>query len=293
MFAFIAKRIIKEKIIIISVDGGIASQIGQYVLGDYYVKKGYKVKYDLTWFKKFGKDMLGKHVYNFDLLKMFPTIDFLVATDLEVFLYKNFFPFNFSNKNQRKFEQNPPRYLGGYCDHSFFYKDIANLFTIDWDVLDDFNRMIFTEIYKQKSSIGIHVRRGDMTSNKGYWQILTSIYYVKAINIVLEKFGDSVLYLFSDEMEWVKDNIVPELKSLNYVLVDSNDSTKGYMDLVLLSACNHLIASEGSLARFAFLLTSNKKNKLMIMPSKTKENNYSKTFENIILLDYKGDYINE
>lgn len=263
------------------------------MLGDYYVRKGYEVKYDLAWFKKSGTDMSGTQARNFDLLKMFPSIDFVVATDLEVFLYKIFFPFNFSNKNQRKFEQNPPRYLGGYCDHSFFYKDIANLFAIDLDVLDDVNKKIYTEIYKQKNSIGIHVRRGDMTKNNGYWQVLSPSYYLKAINIALENLGDSVLYFFSDEMDWVKENIVPKLDCLEYVLVESNDSSKGYMDLILLSACDYIIASEGSLARFAFLLTSNNKNKLMIMPAKTKENNYSKKFENITLLDNKGDYINE
>lgn len=238
--------------------------------------------------------MSGKQTRNFDLLKMFPSIanNYLVATDLEVFLYKNFFPFNFSDNNQQKFEQNPPRYLCGYCDHSFFYKDIANLFTIELDVLDDNNKKTYTEICKQKKSIGIHVRRGDMTKNNGYWQILAPSYYLNAINIALSKLGDSVLYFFSDEMDWVKENIVPKLDCIKYVLVESNDSSKGYMDLILLSACSYLIVSEGSLARFAFLLTSNY-NKSMIMPSKSKDNNYSKIFENITLLDYKGDYINE
>ena len=41
----------KDNLIIIRVDGGIASQIGFVALGKAFEEKGYQVKYDLSWLK--------------------------------------------------------------------------------------------------------------------------------------------------------------------------------------------------------------------------------------------------
>lgn len=49
----------KDNLIIIRSDGGICSQIAFCSLGYYLEQKGYKVKYDLNWFKQYGKDMNG------------------------------------------------------------------------------------------------------------------------------------------------------------------------------------------------------------------------------------------
>ncbi|WP_279386179.1 hypothetical protein [Helicobacter cinaedi] len=40
----------EDNLIIIRVDGGIASQIAFVALGKAFEEKGYRVKYDLSWF---------------------------------------------------------------------------------------------------------------------------------------------------------------------------------------------------------------------------------------------------
>ncbi len=45
-----------DDFIVLRTDGGICSQIAFHALGNYFIDKGYHVKYDLTWFHKNGKD---------------------------------------------------------------------------------------------------------------------------------------------------------------------------------------------------------------------------------------------
>jgi len=47
--------------IIIIIDGGLGSQMGQYVIGQEIQRiTGIQVSYDLSWYENNGKDILGK-----------------------------------------------------------------------------------------------------------------------------------------------------------------------------------------------------------------------------------------
>ena len=74
--------------VIVRTDGGICSQIAFAALGKYFEDKGYKVKYDLNWFKNWGKGLDGHFIMNYDMPKAFPGIIFETATDDEIKYYK-------------------------------------------------------------------------------------------------------------------------------------------------------------------------------------------------------------
>ena len=51
----------EDNLIIVRVDGGIASQIGFVALGKAFEEKGYQVKYDLSWFETVSYTHLRAH----------------------------------------------------------------------------------------------------------------------------------------------------------------------------------------------------------------------------------------
>ncbi len=120
----------------------------------------------------------------------------------------------------------------------------------------------------------------------GYWQILDTDYFINAIKIFNEQYDNLKLFFFSDELNWVEENIIPEISDFDYKLVDLNDSANGYKDLVLLSKCRHLIASGGSLAKFSYVLNRDIK-RTMLMPYKSLLP-FNKYLPNITLLNENG-----
>ena len=77
--------------IIIRMDGGICSQMHQYLLGEVFSRKGIKVEYDLSFFENDGKDINGNHARLFDLENAFPDIKLIKASQKKIKLYKLFF----------------------------------------------------------------------------------------------------------------------------------------------------------------------------------------------------------
>lgn len=70
------KKMIKYHIlspkVIVMMDGGICSQMYQYLLGEIFRKIGYKIYYDLSFYEEWGSDIDCKFVRNYDILKLFP-----------------------------------------------------------------------------------------------------------------------------------------------------------------------------------------------------------------------------
>ena len=66
-------RIITPKVLVM-MDGGICSQMHQYLIGQIYAEQGEKVGYDLSFYKKNGMDVERKMPRTFELEDMFPNI---------------------------------------------------------------------------------------------------------------------------------------------------------------------------------------------------------------------------
>ena len=83
----------KDNKAIILTDGGICSQIAFYVLGKYLEDLGYEIKYDLTWFKKNGKDCNGVHARNYIMDVAFPELNIGIASDKEALKFEKKYAF--------------------------------------------------------------------------------------------------------------------------------------------------------------------------------------------------------
>ncbi len=230
--------------IVLYIDGGICSQMVFYAFGLFFESKGCDVEYDFRWFRKCGKDLNGKFDRSFVMDKAFPNLKYKKASRFKAWVYRHFF-------NNKWTINNIPRhlYVGGYHDLRTpcfqQYKDVfkKNFKPVDLYLISDLLKEI-----QNNDSCAVHVRRGDLAQyNPVYGNPPSAETFVKAIKYVIKQKPKSVFYFFSDEMNFVKQNIIPLLpKNIKYKLCDQNGSNKGYLDLYLISHAKSIIASHGS-----------------------------------------------
>lgn len=276
---------IEPKLIMI-MDGGICSQINQFAIGEYYKDKGYTVEYDLDFFEKNGKDLNGVFDRNYELDKLIYLKDnqIIRASHNTLKIYRKYF-FNALNIEQNHILDNvnddfcPPMYLNNYyCFTSATFAETINKYIhlkkIE-EILDEENLIVAKKI-KESDSVGIHVRLGDLRKPIASYSTVSLDYYIRAIN--LPNFKDKELFFFSEEPDWIEENILPQLGKNIKINIIKNPSNVGYKDLLLLSLCKHQICSQGSFGPYAFLFNKNK-DKICILPDFPIIKNFEKAVQ--------------
>lgn len=290
LFNYLKKIFKMDKKVIIKVDGGFGSTISQYALGRLFKKFGYNTKYDLSWFDYSGKDCDNKLSRKFELLNVFPNLDLKVSTKIETKFFKKFFYF----KNEETYIYNPSvfekeyLYADGYYAHWQYFYPVREELVKDFDFsllkLNSKNQEYLDEINNTENAIGIHVRRGDYV-NIGAC-ILTPSYYISAINYMIENLKSNKLhfYFFSDDMNWVRENIANELgDNISFSCVEANDNDSGYIDFYLMSKCKHQILSNSSFSFWSAFLSQNI-DKIVIIPDIWTLDNNSKGSETAFVI---------
>ena len=253
--------------VLVRMDGGICSQIQFYLLGAWFEQQGFRVSYDLEWFETCGRDLNGRFVRNFDLLRLQPALPLETIGGWRCFLYKTYLAAgqalnraaSSAGEADVSFWQTltPPVYLGGYYRpvREMFTEMLPRLFPYERlkDSLDEANRRFLERLEATPDSVALHVRRGDLsTFVPAYGEPCSFEYFREAVS----QFNASAsFFIFSDEPDWCRQELLPRLpQGRAYEVVSLNGSDRGYMDLVLMAACHHIIASKGSLGKFAALL---------------------------------------
>ncbi len=115
------------------------------------------------------------------------------------------------------------------------------------------------------NSVSIHIRRWDYLqgNNPNYHGICGLDYYHRAIDIITSKIDDPVFFVFSDDIERVKDN----LKIDNAHYIDRNTAETNYEDMRLMSHCQHNIIANSSFSRWWAWLNNNP-DKMVIVPQR-------------------------
>ena len=127
------------------------------------------------------------------------------------------------------------------------------------------NRQYIHDIANE-NSVGIHVRRGDYLLSETFQSICDIGYYQKGINKILEDNADHVFYIFSNDINWCKENISPLLEGHRIVLVTVNVGKDSCWDMFLMTYCKDLIIANSSFSWWAAFL--NKRGGKVIAPQK-------------------------
>jgi len=120
---------------------------------------------------------------------------------------------------------------------------------------------------KNSNSVSIHIRRGDDITNKKFskvYNLLDKEHYQKAVRFIAEKINDPRFFIFSDDIEWVKQNLdIPYSK----IFVSNANETKDCEELILMSLCKHNITANSSFSWWGAWLNQNH-SKIVISPDK-------------------------
>lgn len=255
--------------VIVYMDGGICSQMSMYLKGQYY-REVADVLYDTTWFELHGKDMDGRFDRKLELTELFPTLEFNTVNQRASHYYKLFY----RHPQSDGYLPNPSvvkrtTYLGGYFEME--PEDMNRLFSRYYRAeMMRVPAVRFPDGQLQEGTkVAVHVRRGDLANREYQWYRKVPVsYFLDAIEYVDNHFDDVLLFLFSDEPEWVEENICPYITT-PYHIIRGN---KAYEDLYLISLCDVVIASQGSFGAWGARLNGQS---TLIKPSDESETGFS------------------
>ena len=163
-----------------------------------------------------------------------------------------------------------PTYFQGFFQSEKYFAPIRNLLLNELRL----STPLPSKVAKMKNRIAsciscaIHIRRTDYFSHSTLAPLPLNYYYM-AIEFMERKLhergiGPVHYFIFSDDMQWVRDNFY-NLSSITYV--DLNDETKAYFDLELLKSCRHQIIANSSFSWWGAWL-NNYADKIVIAPLK-------------------------
>ena len=262
--------------------GGIGNQMFQYAAAKALsVKRGipFKIHFEDPYkesVRRYNLDVFTlkiEHASNKELRKIRPSIG------LKRKVHKLF---HFQEKKHFVSEQNyflfdkslftcpSNSYVYGFWQTEKYFNEVAELVRKDFTFKDSAtgkNKILLDKIIDDTQAVSLHIRRGDYVSvektNKIHG-ICSMDYYEKAIALVVSKINQPIFYIFSDDMQWVKNNFkIP----YSTVCVDVNGDTTNYEDLRLMSKCKHHIIANSSFSWWGAWLNYNT-SKIVIAPQK-------------------------
>lgn len=271
----------------VSIYGGLGNQMFQYALCIALNKKGKKSRVT------FSKFLFEYHHNGFNLGKAFKlqlpfplnALNFLLLHGAAI--YKNRFVAFFLRRiipayhknnytsyiekqefiyDEEIFKQQSVLLIGVWQVEAYF-KEFKNKIAEEFVFKvpnDKTNTGIINKI-NSCNAVSIHIRRGDyLTKEYDFFGFLNyTKYYQNAINYANNNIDNPTYFVFSDDMQWVKDNLnIPDC-----IYVDNNKASSSYIDMYLMSICKHNLIANSTFSWWAAWLNKNE-NKIVVMPQK-------------------------
>jgi len=113
-----------------------------------------------------------------------------------------------------------------------------------------------TQHIQTSAIIAVHIRRGDYLQLSHFHIVLTTDYYKAALNKIHNK--NNVYLFFSDDPNWCKSELIPELNELyddfKYEIISGNNDIT---DLALMSKCDSYIIANSTFSWWGWYLNKN------------------------------------
>jgi hypothetical protein len=286
--------------VIAKLKGGLGNQMFQYAYGRAFaLRKKDTLKIDITSYKQKSTDTPREYSLSHFMIDA----GISIANDNEIRVAQ--YPHGRLSKYQQIFSQkilrrfnvgwNPRyfsskmlavkhNYLDGFWQSHKFFESISPIIQNEFKLRESFQPeaqkvadLIQNSKQQNISAISIHVRRGDVARDaktNPYYGICTPEYYTKAINCVRAKYPNLRFFVFSDDIDWVKQNIPLPRTDSETVFVSRPEITD-YEELILMSQCSHNIIANSSFSWWAAWLNQNP-HKTVIAPKEwiTKHKNW-------------------
>ena len=152
-------------------------------------------------------------------------------------------------------------YLEGYFQSAKHFDRIRALLLLEFRFpeLDPINKVIQERINQSSNAVSIHFRRGDYLKSRTITEfhgLLPLKYYEKSLEILRGKCHKLNLFVFSDDITWIKENF--SLVSFDVCFVDTNQVSGQWKDLALMKECKHHIIANSSFSWWGAWLSEKK-----------------------------------
>lgn len=272
--------------IIVEVTGGLGNQMFQYALCRKLQSLGKEVKLDLSFYRT--KQTLRR----FELYDVFH-VPFETASKREIYHLKGYtsnasrleravttrlyrethvYSEDLNAGFQSAVLEMDDVYLSGYWQNELYFRDIRKQILEDFqfpEMLMKQHPELLQEMWAE-NSVSIHIRRGDYldpVNSRLYSGICTIDYYQKSIQYMQEKLQNPKFYFFTDDPQWVKQNLYKD----GMTIVEHQKGDPDYADMFLMSQCKaHIIANSTFSWWGAWLDT--KEERMVISPTKWLNN---------------------
>jgi len=158
-------------------------------------------------------------------------------------------------------------YLSGYWQSEKYFSDVADQIRESFTFkipLENQNAELAKQI-SQVNSVSLHVRRGDYANNPktiSTHGLCSLEYYESAISYLTERVQQPDFFIFSDDIEWVKNNLKIDYP---HQYVEHNLGSESYNDMRLMSMCQHHIIANSSFSWWGAWLNPNM-DKIVVAP---------------------------
>lgn len=278
--------------VIVKLISGLGNQLLQYAFGrQLALEKGVPLKLDISFFE--SQDLRSYKLDHFNINAKIATTADITPFRKDIDTYKNLHQqTSFYAKVYRKLEPvfypkhtksyfkeavwwiyepqvfKTPKdvYIEGYWQHYKYFENlhpqIFEELTLKEQLTTEAAALLAT-IKNDPSSVAVHIRRGDYVTDSGanyLMGVLPIGYYRQAINYIKQKISKPSFYFFSDDLDWVKNNIQTDAP-VYYV-----DGNTDFVDLDLMRHCKNNIIANSTFSWWAAFLNRNI-DKIIIAPN--------------------------
>lgn len=263
--------------IIVKLMGGLGNQLFQYAFGkNLEIITGAEVFFDTTSYSK-NSDR------NLSILDFRVDVNHAESNQIDSFFsFKNrairkFFQYTYINNHEVHFEDSlefdpitldkrKNHYFLGYWQSEVNFSNIFKLLRKEFQLKSSVKKSKFSSLINKRDCVSVHIRRGDYAHNesiKAFHGLLPKTYYLNAMNLMVELVSTPLFIIFSDDIDWVKNNFQI---SFDYVIFDDLSYSDSEV-LIIMSKCKHQIIANSTFSWWAAWLNTNK-GKIIIAPKK-------------------------
>ncbi len=264
--------------IISHINGGLGNQLFQYAAGKalaehhqvpFKIDKSYYSRINFRSFElenfniklSYASEDEIRNATNKNLLikaysKILPPHKKVIFTEPHFHFYNNFF------------KASPNSFLIGLWQSEKYFiaiKDIIRKeFTLKTELTNEVKKK--GEEMRHENSVSVHIRRGDYENAKTqqYLRLQPVEYYQKALTFIQERVGDVKVYFFSDDINFVRKNLV---FNNSHEFISAQLSKNHYEDFYLMQHCRHNIIANSTYSWWGAWLNGDKE-KVVVAPKK-------------------------
>ncbi len=224
------------------------------------------------------KILLGIYFITYKIIKVFSKKESYennkqkYEAKIQKFYNKNgLYLYNFGYYDFKNSKSEDKLFIGYYEASKYFDKikqQIQEEFTPKYPKIE--KNLKLYDIIENTESVCISIRRGDFLSNanKGVCYVCTPEYFNKAIEKIKEEVKEPRFIVFSDDVDWVRNNMnFPDGTEYE----EGNDPI--WEKLRLMYSCKHFVISNSSFSWWAQYLSRNEK-KVVVAPNKWRNYGY-------------------